>query len=161
MANRRNKHRMPHLHRRELVGTLLAACGISLVPNRLKAQTGDDLGRYRWQRRLLLVFAPVPQDPRLAAQRLRVTEDTSRFRDRDLTVIEIVERRVLVDGAQVRWLDSFALRSLFEVDDDIFTTVLVGKDGGEKLRRDGLMPTDLLFDTIDAMPMRRQETKSD
>ena len=116
---------------------------------------------YRWQRRLLLVFAPVPQDPRLAAQRIRVAEDSSGFRDRDLTVIEVVERSVLIDRAPVRRLDSFALRSLFEVDEDEFATVLIGKDGGEKLRHEGLMPTDLLFDTIDRMPMRRQEMKSD
>jgi hypothetical protein len=110
---------------------------------------------------VLLVFAPVAQDPRLAAQRLRVVDDAAGFRNRDLTVIEIVERRVLINGDRVRWLDSFAMRSLFEVEDNEFTTILIGKDGGVKMRRDGLMPTDALFDTIDAMPMRRQEMKSD
>lgn len=161
MRNRENNHRMPGLHRREVVATLLATCAVSAVPSGLTAQTGDDLSRYRWQRRLLLVFAPVPQDPRLAAQRLRTAEALSGFRDRELTVIEIVERRVLIDGARVRWLDSFAMRSLFEVEDNGFETVLIGKDGGVKLRREGLMPTDVLFDTIDAMPMRRQEMKTD
>ena len=51
------------------------------------------------------------------------------------------------------------MRARYSVEDNQFATVLIGKDGGEKLRRDGLMPTDTLFDTIDAMPMRRDEIR--
>ncbi len=36
-----------------------------------------------------------------------------------------------------------------------FTAILIGKDGGEKLRRAKPFPTALLERTIDAMPMRR------
>ena len=37
--------------------------------------------------------------------------------------------------------------------------ILVGKDGGEKLRADTIIDTKQLFATIDAMPMRREEMK--
>ena len=41
-----------------------------------------------------------------------------------------------------------------------FTFILVGKDGGEKLRIDTVVSTTQLFAVIDAMPMRKEEMKS-
>jgi hypothetical protein len=41
-----------------------------------------------------------------------------------------------------------------------FTVILVGKDGGEKLRLDSVLTTAKLFSTIDAMPMRKSEMKN-
>ena len=42
-----------------------------------------------------------------------------------------------------------------------FTVILVGLDGGEKLRRDGLIAVETLNARIDAMPMRRRELRED
>ncbi len=42
-----------------------------------------------------------------------------------------------------------------------FTFLLVGKDGGEKLRSDSIINLEQLFQTIDAMPMRQSEMKKD
>jgi len=40
-----------------------------------------------------------------------------------------------------------------------FSVVLIGKDGGEKLRRDRPVPPEELFALVDAMPMRREEIR--
>ena len=40
---------------------------------------------------------------------------------------------------------------------DTFTFILVGRDGGEKLRSSEVVKTDKLFGLIDAMPMRKNE----
>ena len=40
-----------------------------------------------------------------------------------------------------------------------FTFILVGKDGGEKLRASGPVSQEKLYRTIDAMPMRKLEMK--
>ncbi|MCE7065136.1 DUF4174 domain-containing protein [Dyadobacter sp. CY326] len=40
-----------------------------------------------------------------------------------------------------------------------FTFILVGRDGGEKLRSSDIVTSAKLFGTIDAMPMRKQEVK--
>ncbi|QED28004.1 DUF4174 domain-containing protein [Microvenator marinus] len=42
-----------------------------------------------------------------------------------------------------------------------FTLILVGKDGTEKLRSHKAVAVEMLFETIDAMPMRIREMKSD
>ena len=40
-----------------------------------------------------------------------------------------------------------------------FAAVLVGKDGGEKFRSEGPVSPEVLFEIIDAMPMRRREMR--
>jgi hypothetical protein len=41
----------------------------------------------------------------------------------------------------------------------LFSVTLIGKDGGEKLRRTKLLAPEELFAIIDAMPMRRAEIR--
>lgn len=42
-----------------------------------------------------------------------------------------------------------------------FTFLLIGRDGGEKLRSNEIVKTRKLFGLIDAMPMRQREVKND
>lgn len=53
-----------------------------------------------------------------------------------------------------------ALRKRFHVAPEAFAVILVGKDGGEKLRSDRPVTWERLQSTIDAMPMRQQEMRS-
>jgi hypothetical protein len=46
------------------------------------------------------------------------------------------------------------------VEDGAFAAVLVGRDGGEKLRSAEPVPAEKLFDLIDAMPMRQREMRA-
>lgn len=58
-------------------------------------------------------------------------------------------------------LSPIPTRSTFSIPDDAFGVVLIGKDGGTKLvvKREALTNAQL-FETIDAMPMRKREMKS-
>lgn len=49
----------------------------------------------------------------------------------------------------------------FSISPGQFTVILLGKDGGEKLRSHFPISWNKLQSTIDAMPMRRAETRSD
>jgi hypothetical protein len=100
------------------------------------------LAQMRWERRVLIVAAPSPQDP----SHLR---EGGRGGERDLTIVEIV-------GDQVRGVGDSApaLRRKFRLP-ATFTAILIGKDGGEKLRSAHPFPAAVLERTIDAMPMRR------
>ena len=68
-------------------------------------------------------------------------------RERDLVLVEAL------DGTP----DGAALRARFGGHG--FRAVLVGKDGGAKLDADHPLGPDDLFPLIDAMPMRRDETR--
>jgi len=107
--------------------------------------TAADLDALRWQARPILVFAPAPEDPRLSEQLARFEAAEAALADRRNVVI------VDTDPGS-------ALRRRF--DPARFTVILVGLDGGEKFRRDGLVRVDTLNARIDAMPMRRRELRN-
>lgn len=148
------------MRRRELL--TLAASGV-LASGVLGATTAAAQSslrdKYRWKRRLVLVFAPVRPHPNLAVQRERLKAAADGLADRDMTVIEIVQDTVFLNGKLTLELNAKALRQEFDISIVEFSVILIGKDGGEKLRRDEPLSVERLFEVVDAMPMRQQEMR--
>ena len=107
------------------------------------------LAEMKWERRVLIVAAPSLQDAALAEQRRILANWKANSDDRDLTVVEVI-------GDQVRAAGDTAasIRRKYRLP-ATFTAILIGKDGGEKLRSAKPFPAAVLEQTIDAMPMRR------
>ncbi len=112
----------------------------------------DWYGPFRDHNRVLLVFAPSPADRELVVQRAALRPGSAAHAERDLVTIEIVG-----DHATDGRVDARTLREAYGVPAREFVVVLMGKDGGEKLRRRHPITQAALFGTIDAMPMRREE----
>ncbi|MET0427359.1 MAG: DUF4174 domain-containing protein [Microvirga sp.] len=136
------------------VRTLLLGVAILILAggSSMRAAEPDPtaLEHYRWQKRVLLVFAPDAADPRLAEQRRIVATAKSEAEDRDLVVIEAAGEDPARDAA---------LRRRFGIDSG-FRVVLLGKDGGAKLSVAEPLAAARWIETIDAMPMRRQERQA-
>lgn len=105
-----------------------------------------DLASYRWTSRILVVFAPRAAHPGLIEQRRLYRAMGNGAHERDLVLVEEV-------GASP---EAGAVRARFGVDNG-FAVLLIGKDGGEKLRSDRPLDEAALFPVIDAMPMRQAE----
>jgi hypothetical protein len=54
----------------------------------------------------------------------------------------------------------FEKYSAFKINPNLFTLVLVGKDGGRKLSSNTIITSTKLYSLIDQMPMRKQEIKN-
>jgi hypothetical protein len=123
-------------------------------------QSMADMQRFQWQNRPLVVIAPAADDPALARQLAIAEAHAEGWRDRDMVTIVVAgDRPVTVDGAAAADLANGALRRRFGVTGQDFAAVLVGKDGTAKLRGDAPITAERLFETIDAMPMRRREMR--
>jgi len=96
-----------------------------------------------------LLFAPADDDHALKQQLAIVGSHTAGFEERDLKVFNI-----LGDTAAAQ-----SLREKVHADGHAFEVVLLGKDGGIKLRRKKPVSAQELFSTIDKMPMRRAEMR--
>jgi hypothetical protein len=114
------------------------------------ATTPPTLAAMRWQKRVLLVSAPDATDPLLKEQRRVLSRWRAGAEDRDLAVVEIV-------GGTVAGTDEAArvLRQRYKLPTTDFAVLLIGKDGGTKLRRTQPISSVIVGETIDAMPMRR------
>ena len=116
----------------------------------------NPLDALRWKNRPLLIFAPSAHAPHYRRQ-LELLHGLHReLSDRDMLVLEIVGDRVVTDEPA---LNAGTLREQLEVRPDTFAVLLVGKDGGVKLRRSRPVAPEDLFELIDAMPMRRREMR--
>jgi len=118
----------------------LALCLMLTAPD----AAGGALDPYRWEARPILVFAPGEDDPRLARQLQRFAGAEAALADRRTVVIVDTE-------------PGSALRRRFEPQG--FTVILVGLDGGEKLRRGDVLEPRELNALIDTMPMRQRELR--
>ncbi|TKD52847.1 DUF4174 domain-containing protein [Sphingomonas baiyangensis] len=106
------------------------------------------------EKRTLIVFAPSQRDARLARQLALLDSDRGVLADRDVHVVKVV-------GDSVAGAYDYAghLRARYGVANESFETVLLGRDGGVKLRTDDAVALPRLAATIDAMPMRQREMR--
>ncbi|WP_422743388.1 DUF4174 domain-containing protein [Mycobacterium sp. WMMD1722] len=129
--------------------------GGALGPATAAATELDD---YLWQRRPLLLFAPTDRDPRLAETLNRIEVDRCDVDDRDMVIgVVVTEGTSTLDGRALSADQSRRLKDRYAIDDSAFTAVLIGKDGGEKLRIDDVPDLHTVYAVIDGMPMRSRE----
>lgn len=105
-----------------------------------------DIDEFKWVARLVIVFATSPADPRFAEQMTLLSERTQELIDRDVVVIVDTDDDTLSD-----------LRRKLRPRD--FMMVLIGKDGGVKLRKPFPYDVRELSRSIDKMPLRQQEIR--
>ena len=132
-----------------LTVSLLAAIGF-LLPIPARAQLPETLRANRWNKRVVLLYAPTPDDKLLEQQRVLLRQDQSGQQERDMLVLEVLEPQLTT--AERRYL-----RTRLAVPTGHFQVLLIGKDGGIKRREQVPVSRKALFSIIDAMPMRRQE----
>ena len=111
------------------------------------AASADELAELRWKARVLVLSAPSEDHSDLLAQQRILAEDAAGLAERDIRIIQLISG----NGAKLR--DKLGLPP------ERFTVVLLGKDGGEKIREERPVTLDSLYGLIDAMPMRKQEMK--
>lgn len=116
---------------------------------------------YRWNKRPLLVFAPNPESAVARDQRAALTEATADFRDRDMVHVEVLGQAVWIDQTKSDSVDADLLREEYGVANSETVVLLIGKDGGVKLRRDAAINPRDLYSLIDTMPMRQREIRED
>ena len=116
-----------------------------------------DLSPYRWQNRLLLLFAPSPEDRAYGEQMRLLENETAALEDRDLLVFHLFGDSGGLEDTSPEVAAN--LRERYDVAEDAFTVILVGKDGGEKERYRAPVAPETFYSAIDAMPMRRREMR--
>jgi hypothetical protein len=119
-----------------------------------------DLSRFKWQNRLLMLFAPDSNHPLFVDLQREISSRPLEVRDRDLVIFEILESgSSRMNADEIGPQTAASLREQFSIPQEVFAVVLVGKDGGIKLRRNDFVSLQEIFDLIDSMPMRRQEMR--
>ncbi|NIS78966.1 MAG: DUF4174 domain-containing protein [Anaerolineales bacterium] len=138
---------------------LFLSGGIMVGLNSGQPQGALDLATYTWKNRLLLVFATGEEETyQNFMEKLQGQED--QITDRDLIILSIFESgESRLGDSPIDQHSAASLRNRFSIQPGQFIVVLVGKDGGEKLRRNSEVELKEIFSLIDSMPMRQREMR--
>ncbi len=138
----------------------LLLLGTALMASVAQAQTGlTTLADLQDHARPLLIFASRPDDPQLTIQLRTLQDHAAEVQDRQIVPLAVVYNNPSPTDAKLTATDAEATRRRFRVAPNEFTIILLGKDGGEKLRALRPLPMSKLNDTVDSMPMRQNEMK--
>lgn len=107
----------------------------------LPADTAS-LDQFKWKSRPLVIFAPSQSDPHYIQQINILEKVKAELKERDIVVLSDTSPS-----------SNGELRS--QLNPKGFEVVLVGKDGGMKLRQQKPISSEVLLSTIDNMPMRK------
>lgn len=118
----------------------------------------DSLAELQWNKRILVLFAEA-DNPELKRQLDLLTTRTADLADRDMLVLHVTAADVKAIYGKAGNADAKQLRSEAGIDGAQFTAVLIGKDGGEKLRSHHVVSDKEIFELIDSMPMRKAGQK--
>lgn len=100
------------------------------------------LDPYRWHKRPLVIFAPSATDPAYIQQMTMLEKHKAELAEREIIVLSDTSPN-----------HNGILRK--QLNPKGFEVVLVGKDGGMKLRETTPLSSEVLLSTIDKMPMRQ------
>ncbi len=117
-----------------------------------------DLKAYQWENRLLLYFAPNPEDETYQKQQIEMEGHALKMEDRDLLTFSLFEDTPSYAGSvEVAKNEADSIRHDFNIESGRFTLLLIGKDGRVKINSHDVVPAQDIFTLIDSMPMRQQE----
>ncbi len=143
----------------------LSLVGIALAISTSRAQAPAPSGivtlaSLKDRFRVLLIFAPKPDDPQLEIQLRTLNEHAPAASERDLIPIALPYQSPSPTPTTLSPAEADRLRRSLAIPPADFTVILLGKDGGEKLRSSKPLTIDHLNAIIDAMPMRQDEMRS-
>ncbi|OED50327.1 DUF4174 domain-containing protein [Leisingera sp. S232] len=125
---------------------LAAAAADGSVPGLIQPGYDVELAEFQWTHRPVVVFADSPEDPRFHEQMERLMEGAAALRERDVVVLTDTDPAA-----------KSALRKKLRPRG--FMLVLIGKDGGIKLRKPHPSTVRELSRSIDKFPERLREVE--
>jgi hypothetical protein len=138
----------------------LVSLVVFIMANQVTGNKTIGLIEYQWKNRLLLLFTPSLDEPRYQDLKKALTMQEEEVMDRDLLVFHIVENgQTRLGNSPLSESSGDYLREKFSTKSGTFTVLLIGKDGGVKLRREGRVKLKEIFSLIDSMSMRQREMR--
>jgi len=122
--------------------------------------SAQSLSEYKWKNRLLVVFTSSDKSNEFQNQVQELNKEIQGVNNRRLKLIHALpEKHQIILPNVSKWEDSKLYSQMREEKTSDFEIILIGLDGGVKLRQKEILKTKKLFDLIDSMPMRQAKLR--
>lgn len=115
------------------------------------------LNAYQWENRIIVVTSD--QQIEIEKQVKKFQDTNEAFQERDLILVTIYQNKTSIGGKPVSKPTAKELRSYYDLPNNSFRILLIGKDGGIKASEDRVIEAKRFYDQIDSMPMRKAEMR--
>lgn len=122
--------------------------------------SSQSLSEFQWKNRLVVIFSETEDTEEIEKQTQLFNKELKGFKDRKLKLILVLptKQKVIIPETS-NWKDSNLFHELKGQDKTVFEVILIGLDGGVKLRQENILEPKKLFNLIDSMPMRQAEIR--
>ncbi len=117
----------------------------------------QDLESHKWEKRLVLILTDQTDNENYRKQVEEFKNHPDGINERKILVYHITPESFKIELSDAKWQKAETDYSVYKKTDSQPEIILIGLDGGIKLRANEFLSAQELFATIDAMPMRRQE----
>tara|TARA_R110002020_G_scaffold343246_2_gene557547 strand:+ start:253 stop:633 length:381 start_codon:yes stop_codon:yes gene_type:complete len=118
----------------------------------------QDLSKHQWKDRLILIVAE-QKNEKFQQQLTELQKHQQGLNERKLVIYQILPEKYTTGFEEENWKISSDLYSTYKALKSDFRVILIGLDGGEKLKQTEVLSAEKLFNTIDSMPMRQSEIR--
>lgn len=122
----------------------------------LYAQTVRD---YQWKNRLIVLVDTVLETSAMQSQLKLLLTDEDALEERDIVLFQLTPETIILSIGKKPKFSPQETYSSLSIRKDFKGVILIGKDGGMKLRKPFEVPPETIFTLIDGMPMRKSEIK--
>jgi hypothetical protein len=123
------------------------------------ASSGQNLEKHQWKNRVLLIFSTEKDADNYKEQIKILSEVKEGLLERKIEVYGTTKTE-FIKNFKGNWENSNHLLKKYVSTSKAFQVILIGLDGGVKLKQDRILSTEKLFTIIDGMPMRRRELRN-
>lgn len=116
----------------------------------------QDITKHQWENRLLLVITSAENNPLYLEQLALFQQEPEGLEERKLLIYQVKKDAFKLGVSDGLWVSSAVLYHRYKKSKAPFEIILIGLDGGVKMRQTEVLALDKLYETIDVMPMRKK-----
>lgn len=116
----------------------------------------QNLETYQWKNRIILLKDADVKSDWLQAQLKRLQSNSKALLEREVVIFLLADKAVYDEDHNKRSLRADAIITKYDLS-SFQGLILIGKDGGIKLKEEFIVNPSEIFELIDGMPMRRTE----
>ncbi len=121
---------------------------------------GQEIGKNQWKNRVLILLTKDAENTEYGNQLTEFNGELINFNERKLVVYHVTPTSYKVGLNTTTKPISSMLYTKYKKTKSDFEVILIGLDGGIKLRQDSILTKQKLYTLIDSMPMRKNELKN-
>ena len=121
---------------------------------------GQQIDKHTWKQRVLVILTENKQDNLYIKQCEAINSQSKGLKERKLVVYHMTPTAYAKGTTELQWTTTAKGYKRYKKTNAPFEIILLGLDGGVKLRQTKLVSLNDLYALIDAMPMRRSELKN-